>query len=103
MWKASHNLPEPAWTGWNDDQPRQSIVEPSPREIPEHDESSLPGAIVAISIAQTIVLLLITFNSIHYWIKGSGAAQRKEKTTLPDDPVTITFVRTNAGSTFRYW
>ena len=22
---------------------------------------------------------------------------------MPDDPVTITFVRTNAGSTFRYW
>ena len=68
--KASHNISEPAWTRWNDDQPRQSIVEPSPREIPEHDESSLPGAIVGISIAQTIVLLLITFNSIHYWIKG---------------------------------
>lgn len=127
--KAGHNIPEPAWTGRNDDQPRQSIVEPSPREIhEEHDESSLPGAIVGISIAQTIVLLLITFNSIHYWIKGgqstshscflflkikmikiifhfsgSGAAQRKEKTALPDDPVTITFVQTNAGSTFRYW
>ena len=60
-----------AWTGRNDDQPRQSIVEPSPREIhEEHDESSLPGAIVGISLAQTIVLLLITFNSIHYWVKG---------------------------------
>ena len=68
FWKAGHNISEPAWTGWNDDQPRQSIVEP--RKIPEHDESSLPGAIVGISIAQTIVLLLITFNSIHYWIKG---------------------------------
>ena len=68
FWKAGHNIPEPAGTRWNDDQPRQSIVEP--RKIPEHDESSLPGAIVGISIAQTIVLLLITFNSIHYWVKG---------------------------------
>ena len=40
---------------------------------------------------------------IIFHFSGSGAAQRKEKTTLPDDPVTITFVQTNAGSTFRYW
>ena len=34
---------------------------------------------------------------------GSGAAHRKEETILPKDPVTITVVRTNARTTFRYW
>ena len=34
---------------------------------------------------------------------GSGAAQWKEETILPKDPVTITVVRTNARTTFRYW
>ena len=34
------------------------------------DQSKLPGAILAISIGQALVLIVIMLNSIYYWTKG---------------------------------
>ena len=40
---------------------------------------------------------------MHPSFPGPGAAQRKEKAISPEDPVTITVIRTDQKTTFRYW
>ena len=40
---------------------------------------------------------------MHPLSPGSGTTLQKEERTVPEDPVTITVVRMEARSTFRYW